>query len=224
MAFVRRWRVVLGILWWIIPLGKFVRTLFELGGDTEFAATHSVWLVKMIEAVGKIPDLLTLPSIIVGLVLIWWDVRRKTARSEAGHAENRNASVNYPATKLGWLKPDWVYLHEAAKNLYGGLGKSYLRSVIDERCKQEDEVLDIVGGIILRYTVAFGLRPPSNKWEKIDKEELSSMRLSGGSLTLQPLSQDRSIGYYSMLAIEKSELDKAKLEIERIKDNPLLRL
>lgn len=103
-----------------------------------------------------------------------------------------------------------INLQWAAQELYGRIGKCYLRDMIDRAGKDFEGKINVAGGIIADYADIFGMRGPSHVMDKIEHDELSQLKLTRGALYLQyhGTSSGDDIVYHN-LSVKRDDFERA---------------
>lgn len=85
MDWKRYWRSALGIIFLIPPAWHALHSLIMWGGDIDFVISRSAdpgWVGNLIDFLLNPPGVITLPFIVIGLLLIYWDNRRASHSNE----------------------------------------------------------------------------------------------------------------------------------------------
>jgi hypothetical protein len=110
----RHWALLLGLLAYIAPLSRGIKWLVGRGGDLDFIISRVAdpgWVGVVINWILNPPAWTTFPLLLVGAVLIWWDLHRRKAvpavdRQQPSEADASVAASPIPTNSVGGRRPD----------------------------------------------------------------------------------------------------------------------
>jgi hypothetical protein len=160
----------------VAPLGQFVISLWDEAGAYQHPRAKAAAVLAWFAVVTANSWFHWLGGGVIGFAIgAWLDAVMK--RREVGGVSSSDADAEPVA--IG--DADYLPLPHAAADLYGRLGKCYVRDLVERVSLDQDTILNTIGKIISNYADVYGRRPPSVLLVKIDHDELKSMSMSGGA-------------------------------------------
>jgi hypothetical protein len=127
----RHWRALVGAFLLLEPIWRGIKWLITLGGDVDFIVSRSQepgWVGAVIDTLISPPGWITLPLIVSGLALIYWDTRRsrhaltnvsqpmqgiRNTTLPAESRDNQESPLSPPELQYENPKPNWIPISNA---------------------------------------------------------------------------------------------------------------